>query len=160
MSPWQVYSRKASCIRWDKRWFLERQKGKKVKSWKVRLFKVIEALEAELQRQQQSIQLSVEAGRRQPNESGEWSIRKYLEKYLDGKVRPNYRGVGFQQEQFGYHSNGSKGWFLEQGPDVIVWYLRKFILLNWTGETRSRERRNYCSNIGTKWWRLGLGCWY
>lgn len=32
----------------------------------------------------------------------------------------NYRGVGFQQEQFGYHSNGSKGWFLEQGPDVIV----------------------------------------
>lgn len=59
-------------------------------------------------------------------------------------------GLEFQQKQFGYSSTGSKGWFLEQEPDMIEEMFEETYLNRLDWKTRSRERRNYYSNTGVK----------
>lgn len=56
----------------------------------------------------------------------------------------------FQQKQFGYSLIGSKRWFLEQEPDMIEVMFEETYLNRLDWKTRSRERRNYCSNTGVK----------
>lgn len=67
----------------------------------MRSFQVKEALEQEGGQRQQSTYHCVDAEKRWPNQrtgrlikSSECSVRKHLEIYSDGKVRPNNRRVG------------------------------------------------------------------
>lgn len=158
-STWQVYARKP-CISGtkDDPWKVE---SKNVKSWKVRSFQVKEALEA----------LSAEAAKywlntvgRQRGESlikeGNGALGNIWRYIWMARWGQMIEGLEFQQKQFGYSSAGSKGWFLEQEPDMIEVMFEEIYLNRLDWKTRSRERRNYCCNTGVKWWRPGLECWH